>query len=121
MFPLSPNYCKERFLIQLNWRGAGRTLFEGCSLGPPGRISVGFWKPWSKLFHEQKQRGPFLKTQDSLGFFRAHTLFSNAKINSAWPREIHLRSQEFLLYKARATFSVLANETRRVARFLRFF
>src|ERR1700731_3480026 len=96
MFPRSPNYCEERFPIQLNWPGAARTLFEGCSLGPPGRILAEFWKLWSELFHEPEQREPFLKIRDRLAFFRTHTLFSNAKINPAWPRQIHLRSQRFL-------------------------
>jgi glycosyltransferase involved in cell wall biosynthesis len=26
--PFSPNYCKERFSIKLNWAGAGRIPFE---------------------------------------------------------------------------------------------
>src|SRR6267143_4927082 len=70
MFPRSPNYCKERFPIQLNWPGAARTLFEGCSLGPPGRISVESWKPSSELSHEPEQREEFLKIRDSLVFSR---------------------------------------------------
>src|SRR6267378_1460704 len=73
MLPLLPNYYKERFPIQLNWPGAARTLFEGCSLGPPGRISSEFWTPWSGPFREPEQRGSFLKIRDSVAFFRART------------------------------------------------
>jgi hypothetical protein len=96
MFPFSPNYCKERFPIQLNWPGAARTLFEGCSLGPPGRISAQFWKPWSELYHEPERKEPFLKIRGSLALFKADTLLSNVMINPAWPRQIQLRSQRFL-------------------------
>jgi hypothetical protein len=92
----SPYYCKERFPIQVNWPDAAGTLFEGCSLGPPGRISAASWKPWSELFHEAEERERSPKIQDKLAFFRAHTLFSNAKINPAWRRQIQLRSQRFL-------------------------
>src|SRR6266850_6380775 len=70
MLPLLPSYYKERFPIQLNWPGAARTLCDGCSLGPPGRISAEFWKPWSELFHGPEQRRTFPKIQDSLAFSR---------------------------------------------------
>src|SRR5713226_3682897 len=96
MFPRSPTYCKERFPIRLNWPGAARTVFDGYSLGPSGRISAEFWKLWSELFHEPEQREPFLKVRDTLAFFRVHTLFSNAMINRVWPRQFQLRSQRLI-------------------------
>src|SRR5881394_1707364 len=97
MFPLSRNYYKERFPIQLNWHCAATTLFEECSLGLPERISVESWKPSSEPFHAPEQREPFLKIRDSLFLFRAETSFSNAKIDPAWPRQIQLRSQRCVL------------------------
>jgi hypothetical protein len=36
---------KKRFPTQVNWPGAARTPFDGCSLGPAGRISSEFWTP----------------------------------------------------------------------------
>jgi hypothetical protein len=39
VIPLSPNYYKVHFPIQLNWSGADAILLKGYSVGPPGRIS----------------------------------------------------------------------------------
>src|ERR1700730_17049109 len=97
MFPLSPDYYKEPFPIQLNWPGAATTPFDGCSLGLLVRISAEFWKPSRELFHAPEQRERFLKIRDSLVFFRALKSFSNAKIDQAWPNQIQLRSQRFVL------------------------
>jgi hypothetical protein len=93
MFPLSPDYCKERSPIQLNWRAADRILFEACGLGLPGRISPEFL--WSGLFREPEQREPPLIVGliTGLAFFRPQTFFSDAKINPVWSRRIQPRSQ----------------------------
>src|SRR5580700_4084424 len=97
MFPFSPDYYKEPFLIQPNWPGAATSPFDGCSLGLPGRISADFWKPSSELFHGPEQRERFLRIRDSLVFFRALKSFSDAKIDQAWPNQTQLRSQRFVL------------------------
>jgi hypothetical protein len=83
MFPLSPGYCKGHFPIELNWPGADGTHFEGCSLGPTGRISAELWKPWSELFHETEQRELLLRLHYGLALFRLHSFFSDAKIKSS--------------------------------------
>lgn len=88
MLPLSPDYSKGHFLIDLNWPGADGTHVEGCSLGPTGRISVELWKLWSELFRETEQRELLLRLfTTGLPFFRLHCFFSNAKIKSSMLKE----------------------------------
>ena len=96
-----------------------RAPFDGCSPGPPERISAEYRRPSSELFHEPKQRKPFLEF-GSACLFHARRLFSNAKINAAWSIQIQLRSRWFFPLRESAPLSVLANEIRRVDRFVRF-
>src|SRR6267154_906325 len=65
----------------------------------------------------QSKESRSLRFGTALLFFRAHTLFSNAKINPPWSRQIHLRSQMFPPQRECANFAELAHENRRVERF----
>jgi len=98
MFPLSPDYCKGHFPIEVNWPGADGTHFEGCSLGQSGRISAELWKLWSELFHETEQRELLLRLPYGIALFSGLTLSSQMlRSNPAWSGRIQLISSPHLL------------------------
>jgi hypothetical protein len=63
------------------------THFEGCSLGPTGRISLEPWKPWSEPFHETEQRELLLRLHYGLALFQAPLFLLDAKIKSGTVEE----------------------------------
>ncbi len=57
---------------ELARRGHARTPFDGCSLGPPERISAEFGKPSTEFSHEPEKRELFLSFGTTLFFQGPH-------------------------------------------------